>query len=188
MHKQHNNFCCFFFIHNKNDFCFYKEIRFVYQVWSLQSWWKGKPEVMDHRDKMEGILRTVWLVLSAWNEGRYFEQKSWSAQRVQRPRTERTGWMTIWTPRNIEDRSDSSTIVQLATGTDFGRALHQAITSLAVRLEEAVRFFFSFSFYNKLQIFLPFLIITNHIICSKSKLFTSLVYSSHLKHLFCISG
>ena len=152
MHKKGN----FFFWHNKNDFCFYKEIRFVYQVWSLQSWWKGKPEVMDHRDKMEGILRTVWLVLSAWNEGKYFGgQNSWYAQRVQRPRTERTGWMTIWTPRNIEDRSDSSTIVQLATGTDFGRALHQAITSLAVKLEEAVRFFFSFSFY-KLQIFFTF--------------------------------
>ena len=27
---------------------------------------------MDHRDKMEGILRTVWLVSSAWNEGKYF--------------------------------------------------------------------------------------------------------------------
>ena len=164
-----------------------KKIRFVYQVWSLQSWWKGKPEVMDHRDKMEGTLRTVWLVLSAWNEGRYFEQKSWSAQRVQRPRTERTGWMTIWTPRNIEDRSDSSTIVQLATGTDFGRALHQAITSLAVRLE-AVSFFFLFLFTISYKFFLPFLIITNHILCSKSKLFTSLPYSSHLKHLFCTSG
>ena len=52
--------------------------------------------------------------------------------------------MTVWTPRDREDRSDSSTIVELATGMDFGRAVHQAITSLAVRLEDAVRFFFFF--------------------------------------------
>ena len=55
--------------------------------------------------------------------------------------------MTVWTPRDREDRSDSSTIVELATGMDFGRAVHQAITSLAVRLEEAVRFFFCFFFF-----------------------------------------
>ena len=52
--------------------------------------------------------------------------------------------MTVWTPRDREDRSDSSTIVELAIGMDFGRAVHQAITSLAVRLEDAVRFFFFF--------------------------------------------
>ena len=77
--------------------------------------------------------------------------------------------MTVWTPRDREDRSDSSTIVELATGMDFGRAVHQAITSLAVRLEDAVSLFFFF-FRISYKFFLPFLIITIHIICSKSKL------------------
>ena len=53
--------------------------------------------------------------------------------------------MTVWTPRDREDRSDSSTIVELATGRNFGRAVHQAIPSLAVRLEETVSFFFIFT-------------------------------------------
>ena len=146
----------FVFFGRTKMICFYKEIKFVYQVWSLQSWWKGKPEVMDHRDKMEGILGTVWLFFSYMEWGKI----PWTKLLICTESTETKNWKNRLNDHLDTKKHRGQVWFEHNSWTYDRNGFRQSFTPSnyfpCSETWRSSKVFFSFSFYNKLQIFFTF--------------------------------